>query len=1176
MTRWTNDQRTAIEARGGDLLVSAAAGSGKTAVLVERVIRRLTDPANPADIDRFLLVTYTNAAASEMRGKLADAITARLEETPDDLRLRRQLFLVHKAHITTVHAFCLTLVREQAAALGLPPDFRLADESERALLRDEVLEEVLEHCYAAEDPGFQALCDLLTTGQNDKPLSDAILDTYEKTRAHADPGGFLTQMRAGLDGADDPADTPHGQLLLAQAREAASYGLAFLHRAQTLLAEDETLQTAYAPAFASDVAQAEALIARIDANDWDGAVSAAQGLHFDRLGAARGYEDKAFQEQIKGLRDEWKDAAAVIRDKLLCVTREQAAYDRALTRPALNALIDCVRAFGDAFAAEKRRRGLADFNDLEHFAVALLYEDGRPSPLAERLAHDFDEILVDEYQDTNGVQDAIFAALSRDNLFMVGDVKQSIYGFRLADPYIFLEKYRAFADDPAPGEPRRVILSQNFRSRAEVLDTVNYVFRAVMSEPVGDLVYTDREALHVGAAYPPAPAGACDSELWLLDTADDDSEEDKTVWEARMAARRIRELIDSGFAVHERDGTARPLCPSDVVILMRSPKARAAVYREALAAYGLSAQTEESAGLLETAEVGTLVSLLSVIDNPRQDVALIGVLRSPLFGFSEEELARIRLTDRKVSFYDALVLAAQTDAHAAAFVAQLAGWRTLAADLPVYRLLWQIYDETGALGLFGALPAGAQRQRNLLSFFERARAFEQAGTRGLFRFVRLLRSMQESGQDFETVRAQGGEGAVRILSIHKSKGLEFPVVILADTARRFNERDLSAPILVHPQLGLGAKCRDLTRGVRYDTLERQAVAARMRQQAVSEELRVLYVALTRPKEKLIITCASAQLAGQLAALSRLADLPELPPYAMGSVRAPLAWLLAPLLRHPRANALRSLAGQPAPLDVHAPEGIAFHLRTPAQLTGALAEPTEPAAFADLPPVPDALDYPCAVLADIPAKLTATGLKKDYKLAETAEDTRPARPAPTLRRPDFTQRKHGLTPAERGTAHHLFMQFCDFDACAAGRVGAEIERLRTLRILSPEQADAVEPARIEAFFASDFYQNEMRNARVRREFKFSVVVPAADYYPETAGMDETVLLQGVIDCLLETDAGFTILDFKTDRVTPGTMTARAAGYTAQLDAYTAAVARIFGRPVTARVLYFFATQAAVRL
>lgn len=1175
MTQWTSDQLTAITAQGSDLLVSAAAGSGKTAVLVERVIRRLTDPINPLDIDEFLLVTYTNAAAAEMRGKLADAIAARLELTPDNARLRRQLFLVHKARITTVHAFCLTLVREQTASLGLPPDFRLIDESERATLRDEVLEEVLESLYAAEEHDFLALVDLLASKEDDKPLVAAVLDTFEKTRAHANPDGFLEQIRKGLMDSGSPAETAHGKLLLAQARQAVRYGLAFLRRGLELLQEEEVLEAAYAPAFQSDVKQAEQLLAAIDAADWDMAVELAQGLQFDRLGSIRGYEDKAFQEQMKGLREEWKDTVAEIRSKLLCVTTEQAVYDRALNRPALDALARVVQQFAHAFSEQKRQRGLADFNDLEHFAVQLLYTDGKPSLLAQTLSERFAEILVDEYQDTNGVQDAIFHAIARDNLFMVGDVKQSIYGFRLADPYIFLDKYKSFTEEPRKGRGQRVVLSQNFRSRAQVLDTVNYIFRAVMSESVGDLEYTEREALHLGASYPEANGG-CDTELWVLDTSGNQGEE-KALLEARMVAKRIRELIDSGFPVTDRgsEGT-RPLCASDVVILMRSPKSRAATYREALAEYGLYAHTEESTGLLQTAEVGTIVSLLSIIDNPRQDVPLIGVMRSPLYDFSEEELAQIRLIDRTISFYDAARQSEEPKVQA--FLEALDELRRISCDFPVYRLIWLIYDQTGALGLFGAMPGGVQRQRNLLSFFERARSFEQAGTRGLFRFVRLLRAMEERGEDFEAVRAEGSDGAVRIMSIHKSKGLEFPVVILADTAKRFNERDLTAPVLVHPSLGFGAKCRDLSRGVRYDTLERQAVAACMRQQAVSEELRVLYVALTRAKEKMIISCASAQLGTQIARLGRLAALGELPAYAMGGVHTSMAWLIAPLLRHQQAADLRAYSEEQIEIDGKAPDTIQIHCCVPDD--GTEIEQTERTEIQldtlhELPEVPAPLVYEKSILADIPAKVTATGLKKDYKSAETVENTTGVRPKPELRRPDFEQRLHGLTPAERGTAHHLFMQFCDFEACARGEIEQEIARMRERCILSQEQAEAVESVRIRRFFASPLYE-KMKEGEIRREFKFSVTMPVSDYDTRIQDTEEEILLQGVIDCLSETPEGFLIIDFKTDRVGLRSVQERAEQYRTQLDAYQKAVEKIFEKPVLGRALYFFAANHTVYL
>nr|WP_297283784.1 helicase-exonuclease AddAB subunit AddA [uncultured Agathobaculum sp.] len=1178
MPQWTKDQQTAIQNRGGTLLVSAAAGSGKTAVLVERVLTRLTDPNDPVDIDRLLLVTFTSAAAAEMRERIGAALAQAAARDPQDTRLRRQLFLVHRAKITTVHALCLSLAREQAATLGIAPDFRLMDAQEGIILRAEVLEEVLDAAYERGDAGFLTLCDLLTAGRDDKKLGDVILSTYEKIQAHPDPRAFLETVRQGLHA--DSMDTPHARVLLAQTRAAAEHGAAFLHMAVDAVTGIDELYDTYLPALTSDLNQAERLLDALHGGDWDACVEAAQSITFDRLKAARKFEDKAFLEEIKAMREEWKTVAKTIREKWLTVTAQEAAYDRALTAPALSALIDMVNAFEQAFSDAKRARNAADFNDLEHFAVRLLYDGGQPSTLARTLSEQYAEIAVDEYQDTNAVQDAIFRALSQGerNLFLVGDVKQSIYGFRLADPSIFLQKYHAFADadEVQDDAPRRVVLGQNFRSRAAVLDACNYLFSAVMGETVGGLVYTDREALHLGMDYPDAGHARYKSEVLLLDAAglgEDEDAPDKTSLEARLVASRIRALLDEGFPVYDKEtGALRPVTPGDIVILLRSPKPRAQAFIAALEQAGLTASAEERGGLLGTAEVGTMVSLLSVIDNPRQDVDLIGVLRSPLFGFSEQELADIRLTDRSISFYDALITSRGQFDKAELFLQQLDDLRTFACDQPVYRLMWEIYDRTGALGLYGALPNGAQRQSNLLAFFERARAFEAQGYRGLFSFVRLLRGMQETGEDFQTVGAETTGGAVRILSIHKSKGLEFPVVIVAGCASQFNEIDLREPVLVDKELGFGSKCRDLERGIQYDTIERTAVAVQQRREMVSEELRVLYVALTRAREKLIITAASGTLEKSLQKWAQWATLDTLPQYAMGAVRAPLAWIVAPLLRHPASRALR----EAYELDVpeHGTDCDAFLLRV--FRPDEVSEPTLPEVlrFAEQDTqgytVQPYLQYPNAFLSELPSKLTATGLGRGYRADEAAEQTPPPRREVKLRAPLFEQGQRRLTPAEVGTAHHLFMQFCDFDAAAAsGGVERERQRMEQARLLSPEQAAAIDPGKIERFFASDLYRGLMVAHPVRREFKFSVLVPAAQYFPVAEqAPDEKVLLQGVIDCLIDTPEGFVILDFKTDRVTENGIAARAEQYRAQMQAYMLAVREIFSQPVSRCVLYFF--------
>lgn len=1189
-TKWTEEQQEAIHNRGGTLLVSAAAGSGKTAVLVERVLRRLTDAQSPEDIDRFLMVTYTNAAAAELRGKIADALTARFAQTPDDARLRRQLFLIHHAPIMTVHAFCLNLAREQFAQLGIAPDFRIADPSEGRMLMDEALDNILETWYQEEDAGFLALSDLLTTGRDDKRLHDVIGETYDAIQAHPNPHLFLEKVREGYQRPQgDIAHTAYGEELLKESRLAAQYGVDCLRRALADMEGDEVLQAAYAPIFISDVQKAEHLLTMIENGVWDEAVQAAQNITFDRLKSVRGYEDKQHQERIKELRKEWKTAAEKIADRLLCITAEEAEHDRQQMAPAMCALIDTVERFSDAFATEKRNRNIVDFNDLEHFAIRLLADkEGEQTELARSLSQRYAEVLVDEYQDTNAVQDAIFRAVSDkgNKLFMVGDVKQSIYSFRLADPHIFLEKYESFHDtaEAQAGEPRRVVLSRNFRSRAAVLDATNYIFRAVMSKEVGDLVYGKKEMLYQGADFPDAENACYHTEVHVIDTAKDPETgetPDKTRAEASAVAKRIAELLQEQFPVYDKAlGKTRPAVPSDITILLRSVKKKAAVYAQALEEAGLSAETANTAGLLATVEVRAVVSLLSVIDNPHQDIELIGILRSPLFGFAEQELAEIRLYDKTVDYYDALCLAAEQEEKAAAFLRQLDHWRLLSADLPVYRLLQMLYDDTGALGIYGALPNGAVRQDNLLAFFERARAYEAQGHRGLFRFMHYIRDMIANEEDFPPANTQFDGGAVQIMSIHKSKGLEFPIVFLSDCAKSFNERSLYAPILIHSELGFGPKCRDLNKGIQYPTLQRIAIASRARREQISEELRILYVGMTRAKEKLIVTCASGSAIASLKKWSALAEMEQIPPYALGAARTTALWLLTPLLRHPNAHALREWVDAVLVPDPIAPKNIDFFcyradaLREFKPLIGTTQQ-REDSRVLQVHPF---IQYEGAFLQDIPAKLTATGIRQGMQAEEAAEGTPVRSREKELRQPYFEREVRALTPSEIGTAHHLFMQFANFDLCHTMEgMKQECARLAKKHILSEQQLDAIDPGKIIAFFQSPLYRDVVRRGELRREFKFSVLASAAEFYSDAEQYpEEQILLQGVIDCLVECPEGYTVIDFKTDRVTAQTVSKRARTYEPQLNAYAYAVEHIFEKKVNKKIVYFFNAKQCVEI
>ena len=643
----TEEQKRIVDDRGGELLVSAAAGSGKTRVLVERLMDRVTREG--LDLDQFLVITYTKAAAGELRARIAQELSARLAEAPNDRHLRRQTALVYQAQISTIHAFCAALLRESGHLLDLDPDFRLCDEGEGHVMMAQVLEDVLEEQYQGIDPegDFALLVDTLSAGRDDSRLAQIVLDVFGRIQSHPEPLRWLEEQKAAweLEGIADVGQTPWGALLLEDAARLWRDCVRRLEQAVGLCGEDELLEQNYAPSLQTTLEQVEALCAAADRHSWD-QVYACLPIPFPAAGRKKMVDCPDAAEQVKAIRStckkrmeklgEWfEDCGADLLEDLRAV------------HPAVRGLFALVKDFEGAYAAEKARRGMVDFADLEHMAVRLLVgEDGAPTELARQWSARYDEIMVDEYQDTNEVQNAIFTALSREgrNLFLVGDVKQSIYRFRLADPTIFLGKYRAFADytRAAEGEERRLILSRNFRSRPEVLEGANFVFRSVMSADFGEMDYTADEALYPGAPFP--PDGRYAVELDAVD-ASAEGEEEKTardLIEARFAAKRIRALVDGGFPVSDGEGGERPVRPADIVILLRSPNTVLHHYARALGERDIPWEAEGGGDFFAATEVQVALSLLRVVDNPRQDVPLIAALRSAVYAFSADRLAQIR------------------------------------------------------------------------------------------------------------------------------------------------------------------------------------------------------------------------------------------------------------------------------------------------------------------------------------------------------------------------------------------------------------------------------------------------------------------------------------------------------------------------------------------------------
>ena len=1079
-------------------------------------------------------------------------LAERLAKDPGNRRLRRQNALCGRAQIGTIHSFCAALLRENCHILGLSPDFKIVDEERAETMKTAALERVLEERYARPEdyPGFLALADTVGAGRSDDRLAALILNLHLRMQCHARPEQWarkqVEQLRCP---SADAADTPWGREVMAQARASAEYWSGEMDRLLRLMAGEEKISAAYMDSFAQTAAELRELCRCLNIG-WDRARDCLP-IQFEKLKALRNSPNPQLSELLKSRRDACKKAMGDLQ-ALLYAPSEQLMSELRLTAPAMEALLDVTLDFDRAFSRDKRLRGLVDYADLEHFTAQLLTdEQGAPTELAKQLPRRYAEIMVDEYQDVSRVQDAIFRAISRDgqNLFLVGDVKQSIYRFRLADPEIFTEKYLSYADHEAaaPGQPRRILLRENFRSRREILEGANTVFSLCMSRRLGDMDYDEAASLQYGAGYPgevPVP------ELTLVEAAggEDEDSPDKTAREAAWVAGKIRELMDSGCTVTGAAGP-RPLQYGDIAILLRSGNAVGPAYCRALAEQGIPVAAVQGGDYFASVEVSTLVSMLAVLDNPHQDIPLIAVLRSPAFGFSADALSAIRGADRQSDFYTALKTAAETDEACRAFLEKLERLRDLAADLPMAELVWLLLTELDLLALCSAMRDGAQRRARLMAFIEMAERYEGSGYRGLHRFVLWLRKRSEKGQE----PALGGaeSSAVQIMSIHKSKGLEFPVVFLCDTARRFNKQDSRDTVLVHPELGLGPKLTDTRRHVEYPTLARNAIKLRLEREMLSEEMRLLYVAMTRAKERLFITAAMKDPEAAIAKAESSVTRP-MAPEVLSQAGAMANWLLCAALADGGAHLSMNIGNVTAQTQA-------------AEEQAAAAAPGDPTAAAELERNL-AFAYPHAAAEKLPSKVTATELK-GHEEPDAEAVSLAVKPHAPFRMPDFARKDKPLTGTEKGIATHLVLQYMDFaKGGSREEIEGEVQRLCARGFLSRREAEAVDVAAVARLFASDLGKRMRSCPQVLREFKFSLLCDAAEIYGAAAG--EQLLLQGVVDCCLDEPDGLVIIDYKTDRVrTAQEIQERGKRYRGQILSYARAMERIHGKKVKQCLLYF---------
>lgn len=1164
----TPAQALAVKNRGGRLLVSAAAGSGKTKVLVDRLMTYLTDPNDPAQLDEFLVITYTRAAAGELRAKIAKKLTERIAQDPENSHLQKQLQRLYLTKISTVHGFCGDLLREYAYRLNLDADFRVADEDVARELRQQAMEEMLERAYSTlqTDQDFCAFTDSQNLGRSDKQMGEIIEKVYASARCHKDPEKWLESCLESSESLpEDVGETVWGRALMESLFIWLDSYIPALERCVRAAGDMEKVR-----------ANLENLLAAAKylrgSRTWD-QVAARIRISFGRLDFPKKNVDEDAKALIKPVREGFKTELGN-RAKVFGRTSAEIAGDFDLCAQAQRGLVKLVRQFSAEYEKLKKQRHILDFSDLEHRTLDLLLGKDRSAPtaVAVEVGRRFREVLVDEYQDSNGVQDAIFDSLTREkqNCFLVGDVKQSIYQFRQADPGIFLKKYDAYgpAETARPEQGRKVLLSHNFRSGPEIVEAVNYVFSHCMTKAVGGLDYGPAEALQEGVPREKLPDPA--AELWVLTGA-----QDSRAGEAAFVAKRIRQMLESGTPIRGDKGL-RPVTAGDIVLLMRSPSSRAAAFQQALEKQGIPCRTDAGVDILASPEIATLQSLLQTVSNPRQDIPLLGCLASPLFGFTAEDLGQIRAGSREERFFDAML---ESDSpKVRAFLELLDRLRSVARMGTLTELLELIFAETDLESIYGAGPQGSAAKENLRQFYLLAASFEQGQLCTLERFLEHLERSAEKGLSRAAAK---DENAVTIMSIHQSKGLEFPVVFLVDLSHRFNMIDAGEQLLCHKTLGLGVQMADPEKRIRYPSLGKLAIADRIRQETVSEEMRVLYVAMTRPKDRLVMTYAVPNANGPkaidvLASTLSMRGMEALCREAqcMGH------WILLAALDRPEAGQLRDLAqthevapsdGCPWTIRV-VPEEIEEQTtarEAPRQQPQPLPEQTMQALRQALT---FAYPYPQAAVA--PSKQTATARKGRDKDQEAAQD------APEERQPQRVWRTPGFLEKTRdgrayGSAMHRAMQYLHFEACGDKKsVRQEIDRLVAEEFLTEEEGKLVNCAQIARFFESDIGWKLRLGGQLLREFKFSILDDGRHY---GAGLEgEQVLLQGVVDCAIVEEDGITVLDFKTDRVTPDTLPQAVDRYRTQVQTYKEALERIYEKKVKKALLYFFHLDQFVEL
>lgn len=1210
--KWTNEQLQAIQEKDSNILVAAAAGSGKTAVLVERIIHKIID--EQMDIDKILVVTFTNAAASEMRERILEAIYKKLEENPENVHLQRQIILLNKASICTIHSFCLDVIHNHFYEIDLPSNFKIADTAEIDLLKQEVLDDLFEQKYTENDKDFIELLENYTNYRGDEALQELVLKIYKFIQSSPFPLKWLQEKLELLKIEDkDISQTIWGKLIIQAVEDDIQESIMQLETVKSKMALYPEMTKFY-----QKICEDLIIIKDLqNYNSWDELYIKLLNFNFSKWPVDKKVTND-LKEDSKEIRDKVKKHIKEKTAKLLSCPQEQAVKDLKIITPILEKLANLVTEFTKNFAEKKKEKNCIDFNDIEHFALKILLdENNNPTEVAKKYKEKFEEIAIDEYQDSNLVQEAILTSISKgNNIFMVGDVKQSIYKFRQARPELFLQKYDEYKnkEEKTQEDNLKIQLFRNFRSRQNILNITNLVFESIMSKELGDIHYNENEYLNYGANYPEPEeiknyAGI--AELDIIDLKEDESitafegEEDEEeqerveddVLEAKFVANKIQELLDSDYMVFDKKQGYRKIRPKDIVILLRATSNLSPIYEKEISDLELPVFSDTSGTYLDTVEIQTILSVLKIIDNPLQDIPLVVVLRSSICNFTDNDLITIRLTDRNCNFYEALIktrLICDGDLKnkIESFLEKLEKWKSISQYMPLDEFIWQIYLDTGYYQYVGLLPNGAMRQANLKTLFEKAKQYEKASFKGLFNFIQFIDKLKKQNGDLASAKLIGeNEDVIRIMSIHKSKGLEFPVVFLCNSHKKFNMQDLNDIILLHQDIGFGPTIMDTTRKIKYSSIAKDAIKLKMKQETLSEEQRILYVALTRAKEKLYITGRSKDFTKYVQDKNKVLEMYEsekikLDAKLMKKANSYLDWIMyVYLFNQGRTITLKgesyklsdiitlNVSNKKDLLKALAKEEVVEQIDLKEKIEQILKNKSDEENKKSEQALEELLEWKYDYIVDttLPTKSSVTKIKQEkIKLEEILKGIESEEVEyKKSYTPKFMQEDKKISNAEKGTLVHLCIQRLD------ERKDYELKDIQNMilnlvekEIITQNEADAIDVNLIYQYTKSQLFE-ELRQAKeVHKEQPFYINIPAKDVVSEAENSKKNILVQGIIDLYyIDKNDNLVLIDFKTDYISnePNAKEKILEKYKVQLEIYKTALEQALGRTVNQTAL-----------